>query len=74
MPFKERIFWQEDLVHLLLLLAGKAAAISSLERKNKECEVRDTMLSRGSILFVLDVGSTLVSLIICKCSDSSAQI
>lgn len=74
MPFKERIFWQEDLVHLLLLRAGEAAAVSSLVRKNKACEVHDTMLSRGSIPFIVDLGSTLVSLIICKCSDSSAHI
>ena len=48
-PFKERIFWQEDLVQLLLLRAGETAAVSSLARKKKAREVRDTMLSRGSI-------------------------
>lgn len=48
-PFKQRIFWQEDSVHLLLSRAGEAAAVSSLARKNKAREVRDTMRSRGSV-------------------------
>lgn len=50
------------------------AAVLSLARKKKAHEVHDKMLSRGSIVpFILDLGSTLVSLIICRCSDSSTH-
>lgn len=74
MPFRNTIFQLEDSLHLLLLRAVNMAAVLSLARKKKAHEVHDKMLSRGSIVpFILDLGSTLVSLIICRCSDSSTH-
>lgn len=48
-PFEDRIFLQEDSIHLLLLCVRETSAVSSLARKNKAHGVHDMMLSRASI-------------------------